>query len=207
MEHIILVLDFDDTIFQSKIFKKDLFDGIAEHLGVSLDVVQQTYDEIKKDGYAIEPHVALIKKSSPDAQEEKLTPFLANLFSSLEKYLFDDVLSVLESLKQKGVVMILLTYGAHDFQSQKVSGAGVVKFFEKIVITTDAKSAAVKELFRDTHRMVAVDNTIEHLDDIKKEISAVETIAINRYGELQAVEAMSHHVIKDLHELESYLFS
>lgn len=206
-ENTILVLDFDDTLFKSKLFKKNLLDGIAENLDVEPSLVREAYDRVKSHGYSTERHVSAIKEQIPSVQEEKLTPFIAHLFSDMDSYLFKEVTPVLESFKKKGITMILLTYGDHEFQSRKISGTGLVKFFQKIVITTDAKSIALKELFRDTHRMIAVDNTVEHLNDIKKEIPAVETIAINRYDELQEFEAIPHQFLKDLRELEAHFFS
>jgi len=207
MKKVILVLDFDDTLFEAKRLKQDIFSLFEKEFRIARAVVEDVYTQSKHGGYSMEKHAALLQAQAPDVSADKIRTAMEAFYTTMQGYVFPDVLPVLERLKAKGVELILLTYGEHDFQSRKIAGTGLAQLCEKVVITTDAKSAAVKELFRDTHHMVTVDNTIEHLNDIKSALSEVETIAIDRYGDVQPVEIIPHVHVKTMEEVEQFVLS
>jgi FMN phosphatase YigB (HAD superfamily) len=86
-----------------------------------------------------------------------LTNEIDSILNSCEKFVYDDSVEFLKTMKDRGHNLTLLTFahnGSLDYQKQKVNGSGLTKYFDNIIFTTEPKW----ELDIDYKNSVFIDN-------------------------------------------------
>jgi FMN phosphatase YigB (HAD superfamily) len=134
-----IIFDFDDTLFDTKKFKKDIF-GELISLGIKENIIKKTYKECRND-YCLLKHIKALKKHNlqiPNLIHKKIS----NL--SLKSYLFPKVAKDLKKLSKENY-LILLTKGDKGFQNTKINSSNISKYFEEIHITKKNKEEFLKD--------------------------------------------------------------
>lgn len=162
-----IIFDFDDTLFDTNRFKKDIFQ-ILEKTGLKKDLLQKTYLEvIEKDNYTFKKHLKEIRRSVSKLNTKEVSKSLHNLLEN--KYLFESVEINLKKLKERHKI-ILLTKGDVEFQNIKIKESGISKIFNKkdIYIVAKDKLSIIKKINLEEEVYFINDKKTEN-DLIKKE--------------------------------------
>ncbi len=170
-------IDFDDVLFNTKNFKKDLI-GIFLRNGVS---EKQFVEESYWDGrYNLEEQIKSVEKKYK-IDGEKLRKDTELFFKDLTQYVFVDVVPFLKKINSAD--LILISYGDKKIQTEKIKQAGLTDYFDKIVITHD-KAGAINKILEKTRnkdeRKYFLDDRSEYIEGVKKELPKIITVLIRR---------------------------
>lgn len=140
----IIIFDFDDTLFDTKRFKLDIFEAIRSE-GFEDNTINETYLNIlKTDTYNFEKHIKALEDKSNTSNTSSLLKNLMNL--PYPTYVFEGVPETLAKLKEN-YKLVLLTKGDEFFQKFKLEKTDLNKFFasrDVYVVSDDKANAASK---------------------------------------------------------------
>ncbi len=143
------IIDFDDTLFNTHAFKQARLE-ILKTIGVSVELFWQTYKQARNDvngnfTYSDRRHAQFLAFMKFD--EEQVFEKLSEVSSRLEEFLFEDVVSFLETLKKYNQSMILLSLGDPEFQDFKLTGTKIRQYFSHIFMVSESKEKILEEIF------------------------------------------------------------
>ena len=161
-------LDFDDVLFNTKKFKKDL---IAIFLSHGITEEQFNKSSYWGDKYALNKQIDFLRYEY-DIDVEKLKKDLDLFLNNLQKYVFSDVIDLLKYLGRDNI--FLVSYGEKETQMQKIIGSGVDKYLKKIVIADTIKSAPILDIInklslKDCNNYF-IDDRLKYIEEVKKNI-------------------------------------
>jgi FMN phosphatase YigB (HAD superfamily) len=139
----IVIFDFDDTIFDTKKLKNDLFLKIAD-FGFHIDDVAVVYEESKDKNKNYMPNTHLdflLKKYKNDLVPEE-DWFLNFDYTS---YVFPEIFPILNSLKSQNHKIILLSKGEGLFQEIKIKNSKITDWVDEVFIVANNKEDFLKE--------------------------------------------------------------
>lgn len=134
-----IIFDFDDTLFDTKKLKGDIFKEIASH-GVNRTLIKKTYKECRS-AYCLSKHTQILKKHDlliPKSIHKKVAGY------NFKSYLFPGIINDLEKLSKKNY-LILLTKGDKKFQKTKIEGTNISKYFKEVHVTQKNKEEFFKK--------------------------------------------------------------
>jgi len=179
----VLALDFDHTLYDTDSFLFfEIRQPMLEKWNISKDIWEQAYENAVKVGYSLEAHHSELCKlldSEPFSLEE-LKDFEKNI--NFTKYLYSDVLPFLDEAKKRGYELVLLSFGAEDWQEKKVRGAGLHKIMDviKYTKTEGGKKELLKKYEIDAENIIFVENNGFELDAALRLSPRLKTYFINR---------------------------
>ena len=146
----IAILDWDYTLFDTFVFKK----SIANFLSLSLpEFLLEEEEKFQSTPYSLKEHLKLNKKQLHENDFFK---------HSLDSFLLLGVKDLIDSLKLKGYLIILLTYGNKNFQKQKINSCStIVSLFDEIIYAQSSKLNYLKEFLKYSHLVIINDNAKE----------------------------------------------
>ncbi|HBV58102.1 MAG TPA: hypothetical protein DEB73_02470 [Candidatus Magasanikbacteria bacterium] len=168
-----IIIDFDDTLFDTASMKEDLL-ALFARFGVPVEKFWETYraSYSRNDlaSYNLWHHIDIVCEQFSNLDKKSLLIEAEALFKNSKKYLLDGVEDFLNELRGLGVPLILLSLGDADWQKQKVESVGVSKFFNEVIFTGRNKKETVQLLIKD-----AIDDIIFINDKISEtqEITAL----------------------------------
>ena len=130
----IYYIDFDRTIFNTKLFLEDLCDILEEYHIPKDKFIEKTSETEEFNPFKI---LRLMKDEYP--YNSSLLVDIERLLKSSSVYLYYDALKFLRDLKKNNNQIILLTKGDEDFQNCKIDNCGIRKIFDKVIITHEDK--------------------------------------------------------------------
>lgn len=170
-----IFIDFDDVLFNTKRFKKDIEGIFAKH-GISKDVFEKYYyhQSGENDQGVYDPEKQLTEV------ERMLGADLSNLKIELEEflektseYVFPGAVDFLKSFRKEE--LFILSFGSKDFQKLKIEKTGLGNYFERIIITDERKGEALKDLVEKEEINISqgeevyfIDDRCKFLDELKK---------------------------------------
>lgn len=182
----IIFIDFDDVLFNTKQFKCDL-QKLFLGYGIDEELFEKTYYENPFGGkkrviYKLTEHVNRISKFV-ELNKRKLFKDIDNFFASTQKYVFDDVIPFLKNNQVHE--LHLLTFGMTEFQNTKINNSGIGRYFKEIIIVDGPKSKYINQVLSACEsgkeaRAVFADDRVEFISDVKKNCSGIITILIDR---------------------------
>lgn len=176
----IIILDFDNTLFDTVSFKKALA-NIFEKYKIDF---QDTYSRAKnlKGIFSLESYLALIKKENKEVDIKILKKNIKKLFENLQRFLFSDVIDFLKAVK--GNELIILSLGEKRFQKKKIYGLGqeFTSLFDKIIAKPTEKTKAFNKILKlyKSRPVIFVDNYPRELEEIGKKFKHVILIRMIR---------------------------
>ena len=99
--------------------------------------------------------------------------------SQSDSYLYDDVISFLQTLKNNGYKLTLLTKGNREYQSMKIKSSKVLDYFDDLIITLKHKG----ELELNYKESIFIDDNPVEVESIIKR-NPMKMIRIKRDGAL-----------------------
>lgn len=208
-----IIFDFDHTLFSTSRlheFNKDRFKklGVSEELFLAAFKKSKNSKNVDSGYYRPWRHFKLIAKSDPWISKRKLEEEFRKVLRLGPKFLYADTLPFLRKFKKK-FRLIIVSYGDKKFQSEKIIGAGIKKYFWKIFITQDTgKIKPLKGFLKKNEKAIFVDDNPAAFSPIKKTFPQIITVRINR-GEGRYREAENNanidFAVRNLKELEKIL--
>ncbi|MFA6296395.1 MAG: HAD hydrolase-like protein [Patescibacteria group bacterium] len=182
----IVILDFDHTIFNTELFKRHL-KTIFLRYGITSDRYEQTYNYIRKKlkrPYDPALHVRLLEGEITDIKS--LMTEVNGLVANSKNYLYEDVISFLESVKDD-CELFLVSLGVKRFQQPKIDNCKINGFFTKVLLTEGEgglKKDILKDLINENRdkKIAIIEDVPENIDYIKRGFSYIIAIKIERPG-------------------------
>ncbi|MEA1926331.1 MAG: HAD hydrolase-like protein [Patescibacteria group bacterium] len=179
-------VDFDDTIFNTKKFKRDYI-SLFEKEGITKREFDDSYylDGIKRE------NEEMIRMYDVDAQLKKLESVkgrdLKGLASQIDrfmkdtqKYVFEDFYKFVGNFSNDQ--LILISFGSRSFQTRKIRSSGVLNYFSKIVVTGGSKSEYVNDIVkeREKEKIIFLDDRCDQITNVVQCVRSIVPIRIKR---------------------------
>ncbi|MBI5023158.1 MAG: HAD hydrolase-like protein [Candidatus Magasanikbacteria bacterium] len=146
-----IIIDFDDTLFDTASTKEDLL-ALFARFGVSAEKFWKTYkiSYIQNDlaSYNLWRHIDNACQQFLNLDKKSLLIEAEALFEN-DKYLLAGAENFLNELRDLGVPLILLSLGDANWQKQKVDSVGMVNFFNEVIFTGRKKTDVIQPLIKD----------------------------------------------------------
>lgn len=142
----IFIFDFDDTIFNTKKLKSDIFEKLS-NFDMDIETIETTYKNTlsqNRGNYILKKHLENLFRERKNFL--KIEKEILNWFNCLDfkKYILYRVEEMLENLKKRHS-LILLTKGDPDFQNIKIEKSKLGTYFEEINIVEGKKEEFLEE--------------------------------------------------------------
>ena len=181
----LIFLDFDDVLFNTRKFKDDYFD-LFKKRGVAKEVFEKFYydplDKRKTKSYSPAEHIRRVCQQTRlnySEFEEEVMRFTQNT----NRYVFKDTVKFLENFSKKE--LYLISFSKTNFQKSKIFNSGVAKYFNQIKIVDELKGETIKKIIKSkandtSERLYFIDDRVEHLTDAKIKNPNIITIFLLR---------------------------
>ncbi len=204
-----IIFDFDHTLFSVKKLYNALENNFQK-IGINKKLFKETFEKAAKEKpYNPEKQFQLIIEHNPEVSLKLLRENFKNVLHRANTFLYPDVENFFKKA-EKNIDLFLVSYGDKKFQRAKIENAGIVQFFEKIIITSDINKVSVlKKLLKKNEKAIFVDDNPETLSAVKKEFPQIITIRMKRREGKYQKEKDNPNIdfsINNLKELEKILF-
>lgn len=179
-----IFLDFDETLFDTQRFKKDLWD-IFGRIGFSIGEIKKSYEIFvgagNNTGFVNSPeaHLQFMQKQQAgkgDTGNRKLENFLSQ---DMSQYLYSDSINFFAGFRREDLA--ILSFGDDSFQRQKILKSGIESLVGGVFITQVEKSGVIDQLCKENIQDVYfLDNTPVVVDEVKQSLPWVKTILVSR---------------------------
>jgi len=175
-----IIIDFDDTLFDTQKFKKELSFCLLD-IGIDEKMFWQTYAEarILSDGnfsYSFERHASILEREGFDYKQ--VLDNLNNVKEKINNFLFEDTIYFLESLKKSKQDLYLLSLGDENFQKLKVGECSISKYFKQVFFRGKGKELVVKEILAENKdsNVFFINDKIEESQKIENDFPEIKVI-------------------------------
>lgn len=204
MLRMIIVFDFDRTLFDAQRFKDDL-KAVFVNAGLAESVFDETFTPVRanKDGYSIDKQLKVLK-SYKDVSMEQLNQVQMGMKMVLrhsQDYVFADVLPLLEKFSNQALYYVL-TFGNKEFQIEKLQQAGLDAYFQQIVSTLNETKV---DEFKDICN-ANIGEDIYYIDDKVIVVEPIHVACPNAHVALldRANDGRKANGIKTVHSLTEF---
>lgn len=220
----LIFIDFDDVLFNTKSFKKDLIKVFLKNGITKKDFFVSYYDypfKTKKGLQKYDPWNQIkILKTKKKFNEEKLKNDLAKLLGNLKRFIFSDSRDFLKKFKRRELVLV--SYGETKFQEMKINSSSISPYFAKIIIGDKDKAELIKKfLIRQSaspklqrgepaekkENIFLLEDFPLHINAVKQKLPQVKVIRLRRkegrYSKWPSLKA--DFEVKDLKEAEKII--
>ncbi len=144
------IIDFDDTLFDTQRFKVNMHKPLLD-CGVTNEDVEWSYQVARKlpDGQFAYSHARcaeLLAARGYDGQKIVTELERVTTPEALQNLLLPGAIQFLETVKNFGDPLILLSAGDPIFQELKVRGSGIARFFDRLFMVSEKKEEVIAEL-------------------------------------------------------------
>ncbi|MFA5871994.1 MAG: HAD family hydrolase [Parcubacteria group bacterium] len=165
-----IILDFDDVLFNTKAFKRDLINVFKKN-GVSEKDFLATYKDYpvitKKGILKYDPFWQIkILGERRGIDVVKTRQDMLEFLNNCPQYVFRDATGFLKKFSKNK--LYLVSYGHTGFQDKKIEQSGLGGFFGKIVVTDKMKAAVMRRFIRKGKDMVFIDDRVDQINAVKK---------------------------------------
>ena len=159
-----LVIDFDDTIFDTNRFKRERLFPCLKKYDISAEVFEKNYEKYRQNNhiYDIYQHLEFFKKESNlDIDIESVIYEISN---GLESFVFPEYLNIFKKYGRENI--FILTQGDENFQQLKIKRSEVDKKVEEVLIVDSTKQEKKEDI-----SLLWPNETILFIDDKFKNLS------------------------------------
>ncbi len=182
----LLFVDFDDTIFNTKEFKRDYI-SLFQKEGIAKREFDDSYylDGIKGESEK------MIKMYDVDAQLKRLESVKGRVLKRLasqidgfmqdtQKYVFEDFYKFAGNFSHEQ--LILISFGSRSFQIKKIRSSGVSSYFSKVVVTDGSKSGYINDIVKEKgkEKIILLDDRCDQLINAVQCVKSIIPIRIKR---------------------------
>ena len=194
------IYDFDHTLFDTNAMRSDM-GRLFEKQGLKQEDFFMLFIPyfVSNQHFAIDTFAELIQQSIKDKTKTYIKKRLTSFLSDLRKYLYKDTLETIMNTKKAGD-NILLTLGDKDFQSRKVQGSTIKKYFSDTIYTEEDKSSIKLPVKKSDKDVYFINDKLSELVKLQKKYPNAGMIWINRYNE-DTKASKSIHTITSLSQM------
>lgn len=181
-----IFIDFDHTLFDCDLFFHVEVWDMVRALGVSRSDWERSYEAVWQSGYSLIKHIDELRGILPIGTLNRIKQLLDRDFLDLRRFLFADVLDFLNSIPRDRYDVHLLSFGFPEWQIYKVTGSGLVKYFDGLFFTLSYKQRKVDKIYHLAQSYaggIIIDNSPLELDAVYDAEMPFNTILINRVPE------------------------
>lgn len=185
----IIIIDFDKTLFDADAFRRALEGVFARH-GISAEDFYATYNmrAAHRPQWTLEHQLKLLGEKYKQIDAHRLRRSIDLLCLTSERFVYGDTLAFLAALKSAGHQLHLLSFGDNRFQTEKVRGCGIAKYFSSIRVTPHQdKSQELhhylsKSSQHPQQNAIFIDDHKDILRSVKMRYPQMVTILMSRSG-------------------------
>ncbi len=179
----LLFIDFDHTCYDTDCFLlKEIRQPMLNNFKIPTQEWEESYEKAVQTGYSLEQHLIELNKISENKKYslEEIQSFGKTI--NFNKYLYEDVEPFLQEARDKGYKVVLLSFGAPNWQDKKVLGVGLDKLVDEIKYTKKegTKINVLKQLAQNYSKVIFIDNNGTDLDAVCGALPNVQTYRIER---------------------------
>jgi len=196
-----IYFDIDSTLFTTGVFMQTkIFSAIEALLGVSNKELQQAnpgyFDSLEKGtDFNFKEYSAFLAATFGKGERQVLEKEITSFFLDRKRYagmVYPEVVETLQLLSQKGHTLGIFSEGFTNFQTNKISFADLLPFFDPNKIHISRRKMQLEVLSLLDKNAVIVDDKTEYLVGLDQTITP---LWINRYS------TEKHPTIKTIHSL------
>lgn len=133
----VLLINFDRVLFNTSLFLKDIKKN-TKKLGISDEVFNKTYHELKKENQGYNLFLHLMKISANyNINLELAKKDVYCIMDNITQYLYSDSIEFLENIRKQYSFLVLFSSGDSIFQMSKFKGCNMVDYFDDIFVAKD----------------------------------------------------------------------
>jgi hypothetical protein len=145
------ILDFDDTIFNTSLFKQKRHQALRE-IGITDDLYAETYLKARNDAngffvYSNERHADVLVTYGFKKSDVMKTLIKTTSNETLQNLLVPDARPFLEWIKEHKDPAVLLSLGESSFQELKTKGADIQKYVDRTFFVQASKEDIIQMLY------------------------------------------------------------
>ncbi|MBI4121725.1 MAG: HAD hydrolase-like protein [Parcubacteria group bacterium] len=160
----IIVFDFDHTIFNMSAMHEDLLKAMTE-LGVSERVYQDAYNQVTNwKMFTPQALAQRLQRSAGISATEALND-LNEVAKASGRHVYPDASAGFEALTSAGHELYILCWGDRDWQMKKIEQSGLVPFCKGVFLVSQLKADHLKTM---------LDRPLVLVDDKPAELKAVQ---------------------------------
>jgi len=160
-----LIFDFDDVLFDNKLFKKHLF-SVIEKAGGNRESAEAYYRQVK-NAFSLKNFLADIFKR--ENMRDSVEKTYAEIMEECKNLVNQELRSIIETAGANNCY--LATFGEDEFQREKIKRCGLAPLFAEIYTTLGSKKEIVERicLAYPTEKIIFVDDKPEFFAGLDKE--------------------------------------
>lgn len=187
----LIIIDFDDTLFDKARWYDEALSRSLESFGVSAEDFKNAYPKGGEGtagliGWSSEVEVKYLEKflrhdwHCHALARDSAVAAINACVDACAPYLFPDAKDVLKRLCERFQV-VLLSRGDQDFQRHKIRVTGVDRLVDEVVITPDHKADAIRSIMKsEDGQTYFVDDNVDSSIELKQMIPSLEVVLKRR---------------------------
>lgn len=202
-------VDLDDTIFNTRQFKADIFKTLSV-FGVKEADFYLAYKKAAETvmfgyfDYTFEKQVEVLRQMGYALGDEAVIQ-LNSLFNN--NYVLPDAEDFLNFLQCQSKEIILLTAGNHFFQNKKITNTNLLKYFDRMEIIDGGKDLILERINLNKNKVLFINDNLEENKMIKEKFPEVLVLSkINTtYWTAEEYKNAGLKYFENLTEMKEYL--
>lgn len=201
-----IVLDFDDTIFNTHALMRGLV-KIFTKKGFSEDQFWGAYKECKeKSGDLDKVLLVDLLYKLKIFDKNKVNAEIDRIIERSYEFVYQDFFDFVLDFKKKD--LILLSFGTTDFQKIKIENSGILKYFCESIITSKNKADDIEEILKKhVESLIFMDDKASQIDEAKKRLPQIIAIKMEREkgGHILPKSELADYIVKNLSEAKKII--
>ena len=202
-----IILDFDDTIFNTHQLMSDV-SAVFERVGFMRKDFFEAYRKCKEKVGDFNPEIIIdlldeIKPFDKIEAKKKINSILDNS----KNFVYPDFFDFAKSFNKKDLT--LLSFGEASFQRTKIKNSGVNSFFSRVIVTQKNKIEDLEPLCEkySEEKIFFIDDKAEQIDEVKKIFPQIIAMKMERTrgGHIKMKSKLANYVVKDLKEVKNII--
>lgn len=188
-----LIFDFDDVLFDNtKRLKKRMY-SILEANGVSCEVAEKYYKEVRENGFSMKNFVSnlLVSQNMDKVKAEEIHD---EIMSECENFINTGLIEIVEKMGKENCFIV--SKGLEAYQMEKIKKSKIDHLFREINIVLESKREAIERICLENKdsRLIFIDDKIEHFNNLDMEkCNNLTTILFDENG----MEKLIREINKD----------
>lgn len=209
-----IVLDFDDTVFNTHQMMGD-FVKISEKAGFTEDEFWTAYQKCKEKVKDLDIKVLAdllykdIIRTTPLLKKEEIIKGWNSVLVKADNFIYHDFFDLADSFDKKDLT--LLSFGATEFQKEKIERSKIDSLLNEIIITKADKVNDFKNITQKygDEKIFFIEDKADQIDQIKKEFPQIITFKMERSqgGHIKTRSELTDYIVKDLDEVRKIIFN
>ena len=200
-----IVLDFDDTIFNTHQLMQEVL-AVFNNLGFQEEQFWDAYKECRKRVGDFDKEILInLLSELKSFDKEKVGTEIDSIISKSRNFVYHDFFDFVSGFDKKD--LILLSFGATDFQRTKIENSGIIPYFEKVIITSDDKTIDLESIFKKSanEKMFFIEDKGGQIDKVKEKLPQIIVMKMERSqgGHINTESKLADYIVKDLNEVKN----